>query len=104
MAASDHGDAPYFGKPVSSVPVTPYITSVDANRPCSLSSSYCVPVFLEGPYFSLDCRLVVRWGGSVSWCRFVPYRVGGRNTWAEGWEWHSIARDTVHRRIAPESI
>ena len=31
MAASHHGDTPYSGKTVTSVPVTPYTTSVDVN-------------------------------------------------------------------------
>ena len=31
MAASLHGDTPYSGKTVTSVPVTPYTTSVDVN-------------------------------------------------------------------------
>jgi hypothetical protein len=31
VAASFHGDTPYFGKPVTSVPVTPYTTSVDVS-------------------------------------------------------------------------
>ena len=31
MAASLHGDTPHSGKTVTSVPVTPYTTSVDAN-------------------------------------------------------------------------
>ena len=31
MAASLHGDTPYSGKAVTSVPVTPYTTSVDVN-------------------------------------------------------------------------
>jgi hypothetical protein len=31
VAASHHGDTPYSGKPVTSVPVTPYTTSVDVN-------------------------------------------------------------------------
>jgi hypothetical protein len=32
VAASHHGDTPHSGKPVTSVPVTPYTTSVDVNR------------------------------------------------------------------------
>ena len=32
MAASHHGDTPYSGNSVTSVPVTPYTTSVDVNR------------------------------------------------------------------------
>lgn len=32
MAASHHGDTPYSGNSVTSVPVTPYTTSVDLNR------------------------------------------------------------------------
>ena len=31
MAASHHGDTPYSGNSVTSVPVTPYTTSVDVN-------------------------------------------------------------------------
>jgi hypothetical protein len=31
VAASHHGDTPYSGKAVTSVPVTPYTTSVDVN-------------------------------------------------------------------------
>src|ERR1700758_3788377 len=31
MAASLHGDTPYSGRRVTSVPVTPYTTSVDVN-------------------------------------------------------------------------
>jgi len=31
VAASLHGDTPYFGKRVTSGPVTPYTTSVDTN-------------------------------------------------------------------------
>ena len=31
MAASLHGDTPYSGKAVTSVPATPYTTSVDVN-------------------------------------------------------------------------
>ena len=31
MAASHHGDTPYSGKKGTSVPVTPYTTSVDVN-------------------------------------------------------------------------
>jgi hypothetical protein len=31
VAASHHGDTPYSGKTVTSVPVTPYTTSVDVN-------------------------------------------------------------------------
>ena len=34
MAASLHGDTPYSGKTVTSVPATPYTTSVDVNA-CS---------------------------------------------------------------------
>ena len=33
MAASHHGDTPYSGNSVTSVPVTPYTTSVDVNSP-----------------------------------------------------------------------
>ena len=33
MAASHHGDTPYSGNSVTSVPVTPYTTSVDVNAP-----------------------------------------------------------------------
>jgi hypothetical protein len=32
VAASFHGDTPYSGKTVTSVPVTPYTTSVHVNR------------------------------------------------------------------------
>ena len=32
MAASHHGDTPYSGKTLTSVPVTPYTTSVDVNE------------------------------------------------------------------------
>ena len=32
MAASHHGDTPYSGNSVTSVPITPYTTSVDVNR------------------------------------------------------------------------
>ncbi len=32
MAASLHGNTPYSGKTVTSVPVTPYTTSVDVNQ------------------------------------------------------------------------
>ena len=32
VAASHHGDTPHSGKTVTSVPVTPYTTSVDVNR------------------------------------------------------------------------
>jgi hypothetical protein len=31
VAASHHGDTPYSGNSVTSVPVTPYTTSVDVN-------------------------------------------------------------------------
>jgi hypothetical protein len=31
VAASHHGDTPYSGKTITSVPVTPYTTSVDVN-------------------------------------------------------------------------
>ena len=37
MAASHHGDTPYSGNSVTSVPVTPYTTSVDVNRPGPLA-------------------------------------------------------------------
>ena len=32
MAASHHGDTPHSGNSLTSVPVTPYTTSVDVNR------------------------------------------------------------------------
>jgi hypothetical protein len=32
VAASHHGDTPHSGKTVTSVPVTPYTTSVDVNK------------------------------------------------------------------------
>ena len=38
MAASHHGDTPYSGKTVTSVPATPYTTSVDVNRTGPMSS------------------------------------------------------------------
>ena len=39
MAASHHGDTPYSGDTVTSVPVTPYTTSVDMNlRPAPPAS------------------------------------------------------------------
>jgi hypothetical protein len=31
VAASHHGDTPYSGNSLTSVPVTPYTTSVDVN-------------------------------------------------------------------------
>ena len=51
MAASHHGDTPHSGKTVTSVPVTPYTTSVDVNAPrysaphgvCRLGSSLSRP-------------------------------------------------------------
>jgi hypothetical protein len=33
VAASHHGDTPYSGNSVTSVPVSPYTTSVDVNFP-----------------------------------------------------------------------
>jgi hypothetical protein len=35
VAASHHGDTPYSGNSVTSVPVTPYTTSVDVNHKTS---------------------------------------------------------------------
>ena len=42
MAASPHGDTPYSGKTVTSVPVTPYTTSVDVNvrNPAGTAAKY----------------------------------------------------------------
>ena len=40
MAASHHGDTPYSGKTVTSVPVTPYTTSVDVNPAHQGTSSH----------------------------------------------------------------
>jgi hypothetical protein len=37
VAASHHGDTPYSGNSVTSVPVTPYTTSVDVNQGCYAS-------------------------------------------------------------------
>ena len=37
MAASHHGDTPYSGNSVTSLPVTPYTTSVDVNKVWVLS-------------------------------------------------------------------
>jgi hypothetical protein len=39
VAASHHGDTPHSGKPVTSVPVTPYTTSVDVNPNMARSRS-----------------------------------------------------------------
>jgi hypothetical protein len=36
VAASHHGDTPYSGKTITSVPVTPYTTSVDVNGPAGV--------------------------------------------------------------------
>ena len=42
MAASHHGDTPYSGNSVTSVPVTPYTTSVDVNRPGAIDAILAV--------------------------------------------------------------
>jgi len=41
VAASHHGDTPYSGNSVTSVPVTPYTTSVDVNGGGRLGRGAC---------------------------------------------------------------
>ena len=44
MAASHHGDTPYSGNSLTSVPVTPYTTSVDVNPGEDLLAAYSFAV------------------------------------------------------------
>jgi hypothetical protein len=41
VAASHHGDTPYSGNSLTSVPVTPYTTSVDVNRIAPSAMNFC---------------------------------------------------------------
>ena len=61
MAASHHGDTPHSGKPVTSVPVTPYTTSVDVNLANVLLSNHSPSSWRTGRYYprSMSAEFIV---------------------------------------------
>jgi hypothetical protein len=68
VAASHHGDAPYSGKTVTSVPVTPYTTSVDVNL-----SDFWVAAAAAAPVIALAAIVTI---GDLS--KFVDSPAVGR--------------------------
>ena len=80
MAASHHGDTPYSGNSVTSVPVTPYTTSVDVN---------C----FENPSFLLSYAPQLAIPGVADWLQ---------ETIDETYEW---ARNGVRKRgFSPDTL
>ena len=66
MAASHHGDTPYSGNSVTSVPVTPYTTSVDVNSFERVHSNEPVLRLPDVSMFGLAASTVLHGGFGLS--------------------------------------
>jgi len=98
VAASHHGDTPYSGRRVTSVPVTPYTTSVDVNAQASYWAERRRKA--RPPLDRSTLHLLRRQNGRCPLCGDLLLHADREPQSPHEWEqWHRTTRKAITRHI-----